>query len=395
MTSELRIAVVAHRFDCLGGIQTLFLELVAGLNEAGIVPEVVWDEPQDWDVLGRPDVRTTFAGGRLAVSSARLRRLPARLSAVLKPWSVRHARLGLDRYDFVYCFEAGVRMPKGVPNVCWLAGPGFLRLPGDRVDWRRLRSPAGIKLIVNHLLQPLIPRDRYSSYVTHSEYIAGLVEERWGFRPPVIWPPARSRALPDPPARRTGFLYLSRLEELKQAGTVLNLARALPDRPFTLAGAVTRWDADYLAGLRRRIAAEALRNVTIVENPSEADVAGLLVSHEFFIFPAHWEHFGIVTVEAILAGLLPLVHDSGGQREIVPDESLRFLSDEDLLVRARRVLGLTPAERADLISRLQRHAERGTPDRFRDIMLAKAREAPGLKGRIGERRGRSSARPPA
>ncbi len=394
MTSDLRIAVVAHRFDCLGGIQTLFLELIAGLNEAGVVPEVVWDEPQIWEVLGNPGVRTTFGGGRLAVSSARLRRLPAPLAAVLKPWSIRHARLGLDRYDFVYCFEAGVRMPKGVPNVCWLAGPGFLRLPGDRVNWRRFWSPAEIKMIVNHLLQPLFPRDRHSSYVTHSEYIAGLVEERWGVRLPVIWPPARSRPLPSPPARRTGFLYLSRLEELKQADTFLNLAKSLPDQRMTLAGAVTGGDRAYLAHLRGRLAAEGLGNVAIVENPSEADVAGLLASHEFFVFPAHWEHFGIVTVEAILAGLLPLVHDTGGQREIVPDESLRFLSDEDLLDRARRVLRLTPAERAGLVGRLKRHAERGTPDRFRDIMLAKVREVPRLKGRLGERRG-PSPRPSA
>ncbi len=163
---------------------------------------------------------------------------------------------------------------------------------------------------------------------------------------------------------------------------------------MTLAGAVTGGDRADLAHLRGRLAAEGLGNVALVENPSEAEVAGLLVSHEFFVFPAHWEHFGIVTVEAILAGLLPLVHDTGGQREIVPDESLRFLSDEDLLDRARRVLRLTPAERAGLVGRLKRHAERGTPDRFRDIMLAKVREVPRLKARLGERRG-PSPRPSA
>lgn len=387
MPDELRIAIVAHRFDCLGGIQTLFLELIGALNEAGNVPALVWDEPQDWDALGRPGVRTTFGGGRLPISSARLRRLPATLSRVLKPWSIRHAALGLDRYDFVYCFESGVRMPKGVPNLCWLAGPGYLRLPGDRVDWRRFWAPSELKLVLSHALHPLIRRDRHTSYVTHSDYIAGLIEERWRVRLPVIWPPARSRRLPAPPEKREGFLYLSRLEELKQAGTVLNLAKALPDQRFTLAGAVTRSDVAFLAHLRGRMAAEGLGNVSVVENPSEEQVAGLLVSHEFFVFPAHWEHFGIVTVEAILAGLLPLVHDTGGQREIVPDGSLRFLSDADLLDRARRVLRMTPSERAELIRGLQHHAERGRPDRFREIMLQKVRDVPHLKDRLGRRSG--------
>lgn len=387
MPKDLRIAIVAHRFDCLGGIQTLVLELIGALNEAGTVPALVWDEPQDWDVLGRPDIRTTFGGGRLPVSSARLRRLPVPLARILRPWSVRHAALGLDRYDFVYCFESGVKMPKGVPNLCWLAGPGYLRLPGDRVNWRRFWAPSELKLILGHVLHPLIRRDRHTTYVTHSEYIAGLVEKRWGVRLPVIWPPARSRRLPAPPGKREGFLYLSRLEELKRAGTVLNLARALPDQRFTLAGAVIPSDRAFLAHLRGRIAAEGLGNVAIVENPSEADVAALLVSHEFFVFPAPWEHFGIVTVEAILAGLLPLVHDSGGQREIVPDGSLRFLSDEDLLDRARRVLRMAPPERAALVRGLQRHAERGTPDRFREIMLQKVRDVPHLRDRLGRRSG--------
>jgi glycosyltransferase involved in cell wall biosynthesis len=387
MPNELRIAIVAHRFDCLGGIQTLFLELIGALNEAGTVPTLVWDEPQDWDVLGRPEVRTTFGGGRLPVSSARLRRLPVPLARILKPWSVRHADLGLGAYDFVYCFEGGVRMPKDVPNLCWLAGPGYLRLPGDRVNWRRFWAPSELKLILSHALHPLTRKDRHSSYVTHSEYIAGLIEERWGVRLPVIWPPARSRRLPAPPEKRGGFLYLSRLEELKRADTVLNLAKALPDQRFTLAGAVTRLDGAFLAHLRDRLAAEGIGNVAIVENPSEAEVARLLVSHEFFVFPAHWEHFGIVTVEAILAGLLPLVHDTGGQREIVPDESLRFLSDADLLDRARRVLGMTPSERAAVVRGLQRHAQRGTPEQYREIMLQKVRDVPHLKDRLGRRSG--------
>jgi glycosyltransferase involved in cell wall biosynthesis len=383
----LRIGIIAHRFECLGGIQTIFLELIEGLNDAGVVPEVVWDEPQDWSTLGNPDVRTTFGGGKLVISSKTLRSLPPRLAGRLRPWSVRHARLRLGRYDFVYCFEAGVKMPKGVPNLCWIAGPGYLRLPGDRVDQRRFWKPGEIKMTVNHLVQPLVKPDKYSSYVTHSEYIAEMIQERLGFKPPVIWPPARSRTLPAAPADRAGFLFLSRFEEFKRADAILKLAKAFPEQRFTLAGAVVGEDHKYVARLRRRIASEGLANVAIVENPSETQVAGLLTSHVMFVFPARWEHFGIVTVEAIQAGLLPLVHDTGGQREIVPCESLRFLSDEDLIARARYALQMSQAERSGLVRNLQRHTERGTPRRFRELMLQKIRDVPALKDRLGRASG--------
>lgn len=378
MKKKLRIGIVAHRFECLGGIQTLVLELIAGLNEVGIVPEIIWDEPQDWGALGNPDVRATNGGGRLGISSSRLRSLPSAVALRLRPYSVGHARLDLERYDFVYCFEPGVKMPPRLPNLCWIAGPAFLRLPGDRVDWRRFWAPWKLKLILSYLTNPLTKPDRHSSYVTHSEFIADLILERYGFRPPVIWPPARSRKLPVPPANRSGFLFLSRFEPFKRADTVLTVAKAIPERPFTLAGAVVGGDKDYLAGLRQRIAEEHIANVVIVENPSEADVAALLVAHEVFVFPAHYEHFGIVTVEAIQAGLLPLVHDTGGQREIVPYDALRFWSDEELVGRARYALQMSAAERGDLVGRLQRHAERGTPRRYREIMLQKIRDVPGL-----------------
>ncbi|MGZ5469283.1 MAG: glycosyltransferase family 4 protein [Candidatus Aminicenantales bacterium] len=379
----LRIGIIAHRFECPGGIQTIFLELIEGLNDAGVVPDVVWDEPQDWSTLGNPDVRTTFGGGKLGISSKTLRSLPPRLAGRLRPWSVRHARLRLGQYDFVYCFEPGVKMPKGVPNLCWIAGPRYLRLPGDRVDQRRFWKPREIKMTVNHLVQPLVRPDKYYSYVTHSEYIAEMIQERLGFKPPLIWPPARSRTLPAAEADRAGFLFLSRFEEFKRADTVLNLAKAFPEQPFTLAGAAIGEDHEYLDRLRRRIVAEGLKNATIVENPSEAQVAGLLTSHAVFVFPVHGEHFGIVTVEAVQAGLLPLVHDSGGQREIVPNKSLRFTSDEDLIERARCALRMSPGERSGLIKDLQRHTERGTPRRFREIMLQRIRDVPALKDRLG------------
>ena len=36
------------------------------------------------------------------------------------------------------------------------------------------------------------------------------------------------------------------------------------------------------------------------------------------------EPFGIVTVQAISAGIIPIVHNSGGQKEVVPIKELRY-----------------------------------------------------------------------
>ena len=42
------------------------------------------------------------------------------------------------------------------------------------------------------------------------------------------------------------------------------------------------------------------------------------------------EPFGLTAVQAVAAGALPLVHDSGGQRETVPDATLRYTSLDDV-----------------------------------------------------------------
>ena len=369
MNKQLRVGIVSRRFEYLGGIQTCIIELVTGLNELGIEPEIVWDEPMDWNALQNPDLRASFGGGRFPVSSERLRSLSPRVARAADAINLRFARLNLDRYDFVYCFVPGVRLPAGVPNVCWLTGPWHLRLPGDRVNWERWYDPRELRLAVNHLLWPLKKADKYSNYVTHSDWIADLFRDRYGFRPPVIWPPARSRVLPTPPAEgRSGILWLSRLVPEKRVASMLAVAKALPNQKITLAGAVA--DESYLASLKEQIGSEGLNGIRIVENPREAEVASLLTSHDVFVFTAAWEHFGIVTVEAIQAGLLPIVHNTGGQKEIVPVESLRFLSDDELIDRVRSVVDMPQSERVKTIGDLQLHAERGFPKSYQEAMLS-------------------------
>ncbi len=57
----------------------------------------------------------------------------------------------------------------------------------------------------------------------------------------------------------------------------------------------------------------------------------ILLSSQFYMHNLRNEPFGISTVEAIAAGCIPLVHNSGGQKEIVPIELLRFEDAEDAI----------------------------------------------------------------
>ena len=76
------------------------------------------------------------------------------------------------------------------------------------------------------------------------------------------------------------------------------------------------------------------------------------------------EPFGITTVQGIGAGCIPIVHNSGGQKEVVPFEELRY-ENEDAIPELVRAL-----EKSDRIEELrdtlQKHITAFDSASFRD-----------------------------
>jgi hypothetical protein len=64
----------------------------------------------------------------------------------------------------------------------------------------------------------------------------------------------------------------------------------------------------------------------------------------------------MTTVEAIAHGALPLVHNSGGQREIVPLADLRF-EDHEIFEKLDRILSMPNAEQNQVRLKLTRHIQ--------------------------------------
>lgn len=371
-----KVGIIAHRFAIPGGIQTCFIELIAGLNQIGIIPDVLWDEPTNWEALHWPAVTANFQKSDLLISSRRLNSLPEPLEGRLRWTRLRFARFPFEKYDFVYSFEPGVKMSSLTPNLCYMIGPPFLKMPGRDFDVPKFLSFERVRLLLGNLTTPTIRPDKNTKYVTLSNWIAELCESRYGFRPPVIWPPVRSRNYKDLSnmKNRRGFLFLSRLTSSKRPELMLSIAERFKSFPITIAGAPHKPDDPFVKSIRFEISRRKLKNVEIVTSPTETDVERLLRNHEFFIFAAIDEHFGIVTVEAIQAGLIPIVHDSGGQKEIVPMKELRFNNSNDLIERASLLID-SPAKVKDKIRRtLMEHTKKGTAENFRLEMLKYLRD---------------------
>ncbi len=138
---------------------------------------------------------------------------------------------------------------------------------------------------------------------------------------------------------RTSLLYLGRLEPRKSVGTLIEALSLLgPDMPrVRIAG-----DGLSRAILERDVAARGLRNVTFVGEVSEAGKWELLRDASVLVAPSlGGESFGIVLLEAMAAGAIPLAADNPGYRHVIADRANDLLFPiGDAAALAARIRGV-------------------------------------------------------
>jgi glycosyltransferase involved in cell wall biosynthesis len=181
----------------------------------------------------------------------------------------------------------------------------------------------------------------YGVILANSFFTAHWVDKMWSKHAEVVYPPV---SLNVPSAEKTNTIVSigrfidstnskSHAHQLKAFADFLG--RAKGDWRLCLIGFCTfeKYEEDYLRDLRAM--AEGMP-VTFVVNAERSVVLRHLAEAKLFWHtagitdctppaPSQMEHFGIATVEAMLAGCIPLVPAHGGQVEIVEDGLSGFL----------------------------------------------------------------------
>jgi glycosyltransferase involved in cell wall biosynthesis len=161
---------------------------------------------------------------------------------------------------------------------------------------------------------------------------------------PLIIPPpvnveAFRRAALYSAERSDYILVISRIHPSKRLENAINLASILKENRsgmgMVIAGNLL--DDDYLANdyyhkiIDMIMALELSDYVTIEINVGLARLESLMRNSKVYFHPLRGEPFGISIVEAMSAGLIPVVADSGGYTEFVPKKyqfnSLRAAAD--------------------------------------------------------------------
>ncbi|PSP77006.1 hypothetical protein BRC81_11745 [Halobacteriales archaeon QS_1_68_20] len=202
----------------------------------------------------------------------------------------------------------------------------------------------------------------------NSGFTSGYVTELYGIDDvEVLYPPSLERVTFDGFSGE-GVVSLGSFHPNKRQLFQLRVAEAMPETEFRIVGSTS--DEGYFQQCRAYVEDNDLKNVELFPDASNDRVEQLLDRSRVFLHSMENERFGIATVEGLDHGCVPVVHDSGGQREIVPDPAFRFRTRRECVRAIERASAGGEPDVADVPAHLETFSDERFQRRIRAAIEA-------------------------
>lgn len=283
---------------------------------------------------------------------------------------MRMCRRLRHQYDLV--MAAGMEeMDLGGPGLLYVHYPHLARF------WEKYRDgSAGLPGLLRGETRPWmvlagysIERLKQNAILTNSDWTRDRIQEAYGIQARTLYPPVTPcpQALPWE-SRENGFVCAGRLHARKRMDWVLaTLGRVREQhRGIHLHLVGTRDEGREAAEYYRALLGLVAANrgwVQLHEDLSRNGLLDLMGRCRYAIHALREEHFGIAPAEALMAGCIPFVHDSGGQVEIVGSDPRLCYRDDDAADKISAVLSSEDVQ-ASLRGSLAERRELFTVERF-------------------------------
>ena len=155
--------------------------------------------------------------------------------------------------------------------------------------------------------------------ITNSTYSKKALMKHAGRTPLVIYPPVEVEAFAKAAmgsGRQNLVVSVGRYSPEKNYENVLQVAKHLRNVQFSVVGAFSGGkSANYYQKFRSKTADEQLANVELLKALDFNDLLKLYGKAKIYLHSMKDEHFGITIIEAMAAGLVPVVYRGGGPWE--------------------------------------------------------------------------------
>jgi glycosyltransferase involved in cell wall biosynthesis len=255
--------------------------------------------------------------GTVGTISHMIHQLPAQNRA-LKKLGNSHS----PSFDLIFSTqEVGYIPDVNVPVIQWGYFPSsFPRLSGSRssIDLARAMRWLPLRMYIEHKLS------RIGLVLAISQYSKGYLDKEWKRPSALVYPPCN---MVETGAKRNLVVTTARAVPIKRLELFWEVARLRPNYEFAM---LLTQDPNHIE-YSTYLSEAAPHNGRTIFNPSKETYHKVLSEAKVYLHLMEREHFGISVVEAMSASCVPVVHDSGGPKEIVDGEAgFRWQTKEEI-----------------------------------------------------------------
>jgi glycosyltransferase involved in cell wall biosynthesis len=252
-------------------------------------------------------------------------------------------------------------------------------LLNENINSKRQRYTKWLKEAYENLM-------KNSTLITNSEYSRKAIFNIYGIddaivlSPPVDVETFRNEVLsPKSHGKVEGediILVTCRIDPLKKIDNAIILAKLLKasniGNGMRIVGSLEPYYYDYYLHIKKMIIDLNLTDYVNLEvDVSLSELVSLMRKTSIYFHPKHAEHFGMSIVEAMSAGLVPVVPDLGGQTEFVPSK-YQFHTLEDAAKIISSAFDAPFSERIAISDSVTRFSASNYIKRFKQIVVSHA-----------------------
>jgi glycosyltransferase involved in cell wall biosynthesis len=304
----LRVGVIHDSLRLAGGGERVCLKTIEGLRERDHEVVLGTVEPTDWEKLERvmgPCARPSREVHLLSLSETPLRLYAGAVIPLVRAAMPGSCDLLVQTNGDVVPIGDVIYMHYLPASIC----PDGSYREGNPLLRKLYSRPYAT------IYRQLISRVRVDATLANSKFTRDAIRRCVNRDATVIHPPVEVTKFEGArgQVRRPTVTACGRFSPEKNFEFVLELASAMPQCEFSIIGTVTSVATrKYYERLRQMKETKSLGNVELIQNESFSRMLDCFAQSRVFVNPKINEPFGLSVVEAMAAGMVPVVHRSGG-----------------------------------------------------------------------------------
>ena len=323
-----KVAIIQNRLQRGGRLQVM-IYMIKVLNDEGITPDILTLSSR----ISDDDIKSSYFSGKLRFNIKEV----SKDFKMPFEWNILYFNYVINKYLYKYDLIINNNNTSYLlnENLNLLSYTHFPRKARNLSAKKSIHFPNGpnksiwdYKSDLFSLASKFYKRDNNQNknelIIANSKYTKSQILKYYNVlseKIDVIYPPIEENYLFNR-KQKNQVVSLGRFSPDKRQLEQIMIAQKLHDYYFFIIGFVN--SKEYFRSCSDYIKKNNIRNVKLIADATKKQMVDLLSSSNYFIHSLRNEPFGITTVQAIQNDVMPIVHNSGGQKEIVPFNELRY-----------------------------------------------------------------------